>query len=116
MSLLDSDLLKSNCAGDEDMMREMISMGLQSLGETLTGIDTALQAEDWNNLARFLHKIRPILCYCGITSLTDELQEIEINAKQGNELPALKNRINKIITSLEQAQSEMQMQMSLLSK
>lgn len=116
MNLLNADLLKSNCANDENMISEMINMGLQSMGDSISGIHTSLDSEDWDTLARILHKLRPILCYCGITSLTDELLVIEQNAKQKNDLSGLKEQIQKMLLNLEQAETEMKHQLSLLSK
>lgn len=116
MSLLDIELLKSNCADDEAMMLEMLTMGLQSLGNSISGLHTSLKDEDWDTLARILHKLRPVLCYCGITDLTDELLEIEQNAKQRNDLDNVKIQINKMALKLEEAETEIKTQMSSLSK
>ena len=116
MKLMNIELLKSNCAGDEGMMRELISMGLQSLENSMASINTAINDKDWDNLARILHKLRPILCYCGVTSLTDELLLIEQNAKERKDLNALEEQMGNMSPALEQVQSEMQQQMSLLSK
>lgn len=97
------------------MMREIIDMGLQSVNDSLTGIDSFLEKKDWDNLARVLHKLRPVLCYCGINGLSDELLLLEHHAKERKELAEIPARTAAMIENLQQARAEMEQQRSLLS-
>lgn len=115
MQLLNPELLRDNCADDQVMMREIIDMGLQSVNDALTGIDDLLEKKDWDNLARILHKLRPVLCYCGITNLSDDLLLIEHHAKERKELTEIPARIAAMVENLQQARAEMEQQRSLLS-
>lgn len=97
------------------MMRELINMGLQSVDNSIRGAGSSLKSEDWDNLARVLHKLRPVLCYCGINCLTDELVLLEKNARERNNLPELPQQVSAMISTLQQVQAEMENYMSSLS-
>lgn len=112
---IDSDLLRNNCAGDPSMMRELINMGMLSVSNSLADAGSAMESEDWDKLARVLHKLRPVLCYCGINSLTNELLQLEENAKARKELPELSARITAMMDTLRQVHDEMEHHLSLIS-
>jgi HPt (histidine-containing phosphotransfer) domain-containing protein len=112
---IDPELFKSNCAGDQSMMRDLINLGLLSVSSAMTEAGNFLENEDWDKLARVLHKLRPVLCYCGIISLTDELLLLEGNAKERKDLPGLSVRMMKMLDTLQQIHDEMKQQLSSLS-
>lgn len=113
-SFIDPELLKSNCAGDRSMMRELINMGLLSVSNSIKDARSSLDNEDWDNLARVLHKLRPVLCYCGINSLTDKLILLEGNARERNDLPELTIQITAMMDILQQVHNELVNQLSSL--
>ncbi len=115
MNLVDPQLLDKNCAGDPSMMRELINMGLLSINNSVTDIGSSLEAQDWDRLARVLHKLRPILCYCGINCLTDTLLHLEEDAKARKNLPELATHIQSMIGTLHLAKSELEQQLRSLS-
>ena len=114
-NFIDTELFKSNCAGDQSMMRELINLGLQSVSTSMTEAGTSLENDDWDKLARVLHKLRPVLCYCGIMSLTDELLLLEGNARGKKDLPELAARMKGMMDILQQVHEEMEQQLSSLS-
>jgi len=97
------------------MMRDLINLGLLSVSSAMTEAGNFLENEDWDKLARVLHKLRPVLCYCGIISLTDELLLLEGNAKERKDLPGLSVRMMKMLDTLQQVHDEMKQQLSSLS-
>ncbi len=114
-NFMDPELFKSNCAGDLSMMRDLINLGLLSVSSSMTEASHSLTNEDWDKLARVLHKLRPVLCYCGIISLTDELLLLEGNAKGRKDLPELPARMMVMMDTLQQVHDEMGQQLSSLS-
>jgi len=115
LRFINSGLLESNCAGDPAMMRDIITMGLQSVSKSITDAGIYLESEDCDKLARVLHKLRPSLCYCGINNLTDELMVLEKNIRDNNNLPALRERIMAMLDTLQQVHTEMEQKLSSLS-
>jgi len=97
------------------MMRDLINLGLLSVSSAMTEAGNFLENEDWDKLARVLHKLRPVLCYCGIMSLTDELLLLEGNAKGKKDLPELATRMEGMMDTLQQVREEMEQQLTSLS-
>ena len=108
-------LLESNCAGDPAMMRDIINMGLLSANKSIIEAGDHLDNEDWDKLARVLHKLRPVLCYCGIKDLTDELMFLEENIRDRNNLSSLRDRIMTMLDTLQKVHAELEQQLSLLA-
>ena len=115
MNLMDAELLKSNCADDKGMMLELLTIGLESIDRAITGIHTNLEKQDWNELARAVHKLRPVLCYCGITSLSDDLLYIETNAKEQNNLAELVKLSAPVLDKIRVARTEVEQYLVKLS-
>jgi HPt (histidine-containing phosphotransfer) domain-containing protein len=113
-NFIDAELFNSNCAGDLSMMRDLINLGLQSVSGSMTEARISLGNEDWDKLARVLHKLRPVLCYCGIISLTDELLLLEENAREKKDLPELSERLTVMMDTLKQVHDELEKQLSSL--
>jgi len=111
---INSGLLESNCAGDPAMMRDIINMGLMSVSKSIIDAGDHLDNKDWDKLARVLHKLRPILCYCGINSLTEELMLLEENIRDNKNMDAMRDRIMVILDTLQQVRTELEQQLSVL--
>jgi hypothetical protein len=73
-----------------------------------------MESGDWDKLARVFHKLRPVLCYCGINSLTDELIHLEENARERKELPELSARVSAMMDTLQRVHEEMEHQLCLI--
>ena len=114
-NFIDAELFKNNCAGDISMMCELINLGLQSVNSSMTEARNSLENKDWDKLARVLHKLRPVLCYCGINSLTNELLMLEENAKEKKDLSDLSARMTEMMDTLKKVHDEMGQQLSSLS-
>ena len=112
---IDTELLKNNCAGDHSMMCDLIKLGMSSVSNSLAEGGSCLESEEWDKLARVLHKLRPVLCYCGINSLTDKLLLLEENAKERKDLPGLSTQMIEMLDTLQNIHDEMEQQLSSLS-
>ena len=113
---IDIELLKNNCAGDPSMMRDLINMGILSIQNSLADSRNFMESGDWDKLARVFHKLRPVLCYCGINSLTDELIHLEEKARERKELPELSTRVSVMLDTLQQVHDEMEHQLCLIQE
>jgi hypothetical protein len=72
--------------------------------------------EDWDGLARILHKLRPVLCYCGINSLTDRLLLVENNAREKKDMSQITGQVSALLNILEQVHDELKGQLASLSE
>lgn len=112
MSQINLEVLKNTCAGDQGMMKEMLNMGLFSVSTALTDIGSAIADQQWDHLARAVHKVRPVLSYFGISSLNDDLLAIERNAKERRELAGLPAQVGTMTRRLEELHTELEQRLS----
>ncbi len=112
MGLISLETLQNTCAGDRDMMEEMLKMGRLSVTTALTDIDGALAGGQWDLLARAVHKVRPVLSYFGIGSLNDDLLVIERNARERKDVAALPAMINAVTARLKDLLLELEQQLA----
>ncbi|HTT07910.1 MAG TPA: hypothetical protein VMH34_03880 [Gammaproteobacteria bacterium] len=112
MGLINLEALKNTCAGDQEMMKEMLKMGRLSVMTALTDIDNAIASQQWDHLARAVHKVRPILSYLGINSLSDDLLAVERNAKERRHLAGLPGLVSVISGRLKEIHVELEQQLA----
>jgi HPt (histidine-containing phosphotransfer) domain-containing protein len=114
MSQINLETLKNTCAGDQDMMKEMLNMGLFSVSTALTDIGSAIASQQWDHLARAVHKVRPVLSYFGISSLNDDLLAIERDARERKALASLPAQVSTMTGKLKVLHVELEQRLSAL--
>ena len=107
MSVIDIDQIKLSTSGDESIMFDLITMGLERIESSESEIRDALVSEDWDSLARIIHKLRPVLHFVGLVSLEDKLVSIEKNAKERTNLDNINGMLAGIFTVFTSAVSEL---------
>ena len=99
-SRIDRAILDANCAGDRRMMRELIGMGIETLGRSIAEIEAGLPGADWQAIGRTVHRLRPVLSYCGVTGLGEELLGVETSAREGTGLDELPLKLQSTLEGL----------------
>ena len=107
MQLIDLDMLDRNCASDNSMKRDLVMMSMERLENSLEEFERSLATGNWDNLGRTIHKLRPVLSYCGITGLNDELETYEVNAMERKNLEELPEKISGVSSILSSALEEL---------
>ena len=116
MNFVDLEKVKANSGGDQELLHELISMGLERIDASLIEMNISIRDQDWDGLSRTIHKLRPILCYAGIDAFTGELILLETNTKTKTELAEVPARIGQIIENLRLARCELDSLLSELKK
>ena len=88
-------------------MLDLIKLGLERMDASRDEITNILEREDWDELARVIHKLRPVLHFVGLVSLEDDLVAIEKNAKARTGLENIKNKLPEIFTVFDSAETEL---------
>ncbi|NML56876.1 response regulator [Chryseobacterium cheonjiense] len=68
--------------GDEAFIRKIITLFITQTQEMIPLIELAFNEKNFAEIARLVHKIRPSVEAVGITSITSDLKELEISAKE----------------------------------
>ncbi len=66
---------------DEDFIKSTLTMFVERSIETIAEIEKELEVQNYLNIERLAHKIKPSFAYIGMTDLYDEIINIENLAK-----------------------------------
>lgn len=108
MNVIDVEKIKQSTSGDEGIMIDIINLGLERIEKSQSEIQETLEKEDWNELARIIHKLRPVLHFVGIVTLEDDLVAIEKNAKDRTNLAKLGDKFATIFQIFDSAKHELE--------
>lgn len=78
---LDADAFWSSYAGDLEYAYDMLHLFLENIDADVQAFRQAFQAEDWEELARLAHKMKPSFQMVGLTELSQLLEKTEIRIK-----------------------------------
>jgi PAS domain S-box-containing protein len=113
--LYDLNYLRNVSGNNTGFIREMITTFVQSIPNSLKDIQSNVDEDNWINVARIIHQIKPTLTLLGIESLKEKAVFIEDAGKKGNITPELKHSTHQFITVCKQAVEELRDELKKLS-
>jgi HPt (histidine-containing phosphotransfer) domain-containing protein len=93
--------LREGSDGDEEFMKTMVAMFLESTPEALQVMQQSLEKDDWESIRQAAHKLRSHLRYFGIITAAELTEEIERTAAKNPEKEALSILIGKVTSICE---------------
>lgn len=79
----DLTYLKKLSKGDDDFVKQMISIFINQTPTAIQKMEADLSNRDWASLRAVAHKMKPSFSFVGVTSLQEKIETIEDNAAQG---------------------------------
>ncbi|HET6227646.1 MAG TPA: response regulator [Bacteroidia bacterium] len=79
----DLTYLKKLSKGDNDFVKQMISIFIDQTPTAIQKMEADLSNKDWASLRAVAHKMKPSFSFVGVTSLQEKIETIEDNAAQG---------------------------------
>jgi CheY-like chemotaxis protein len=79
----DLTYLKKLSKGDNDFVKQMISIFINQTPTAIQKMEADLSNKDWASLKAVAHKMKPSFSFVGVTSLQEKIEIIEDNASQG---------------------------------
>ena len=95
---IDPAHLDSVTGGDEKFKKELIDVFIQQLPTLLVGLEKALQDKDYKQLSAIAHKTKSSVALMGIESLRANMAELEIKAKDGDDIELYKKIVTNFLT------------------
>ena len=83
---------------DRDFIKEMLLTFLKITPESLDQIETAKNADNWKEVGRVAHKIKPTIMLIGNDVLTKQIKKLEQDAKHERNLDNIPMLISEINT------------------
>lgn len=101
------DKLNELSGGDKEFNQTIISTFLQETPEDFKGLESAIEAQDFNSIYQYAHKIKPNADLLGIDKLKDQMLTIESHARGDMNISSIKSLSSNATTELEAAYKEL---------
>jgi len=106
-TIIDLSYLRKMSNNDEAFVQEMVSSFIEKTPELLTQINLAKEDKKWMEVSDLAHKLKPNLSFMGMDSLKNLVLEIENNAKTGTSTEKIPELVEKLISSVKDAITEL---------
>lgn len=103
----DLSYLRELAMGDEEIVIETMETFIDNVPVTIANIKEAYSNNDWQELYKQAHKIKPSLKYMGMEKASDLIIDIEQQAKQENISDHLEEQVSTFVVLCEQALTEL---------
>lgn len=81
---------------DRDFIYEMIMTIVKNTPDMLDDIEREGKAENWEQVGRFMHKLKPSLLLLNIDNLSSHIRELEGNAKASRNTELIPKQIAEL--------------------
>ena len=94
---LDLSKLEKMMNNDEEMVRKMLNKFYDLTPDYIQDLDKAFQKQNWDEVSKIAHKIKPSINLVGIETLNTDFKNLEafaLDEKDLESIPEIMNRIN----------------------
>ncbi len=84
--LYDLSMVQSVSGGDENFIRKMVALFIETVPQNMQDLKNALQEENWEQVGKTAHKLKSTIDSMGIKSIRQEIRTVEANARQKESL------------------------------
>jgi len=110
--LYDLTMIRSISGGDIGFIKKMILLFIQTVPQNVQEMVEATKHQNWEQVSKMAHKLKSTIDSMGIKSLHDQIRAVEMQAKNGEQLEDMPDKVKQVesVVSLciQQLQSELQ--------
>ncbi|MBO9566596.1 MAG: response regulator [Niastella sp.] len=99
--------------GDENFVRRMLKLFLDTMPDTLVEIQQNTAMQNWTLVSKLAHKMKSTIDSMGITSLKDIIRQIEQNGKKGEQTELLTAQVSLVETVMRECIAQVKKDYSL---
>lgn len=105
--VIDLAYLQKMSNNNQKFIDEMLSAFVSSIPKGIEEINSFAESQEWEALARAVHKLKPSLTLMGLHAAKEQALLLEDLAKQGKNMPMIKSHAKELIEKLNQALIEL---------
>jgi len=79
--LYDLSMVQSVSGGDENFIKKMVALFIETVPQNMLDLKNALQEENWDQVGKTAHKLKSTIDSMGIKSIRQEIRAVEANAR-----------------------------------
>lgn len=99
-SLFDLSMIRAISRGDEDFVRKMMELFIETVPLNLNDLNNSLERKNWDMVSKTAHKLKSTIDSMGIESIKENIRIVELTARKREALeniPAHIRKINNVI-------------------
>ena len=100
-NLYDLSILSEMVYGDSEFMQELINTFIEHAPIDSKELTAFAKEKNWEETSKKAHKLKSSIRTIGVTSLSDIILQIEMDAKKNNNLDKICDHINHFTSTLE---------------
>ncbi len=112
-ALYSLSFLKDVSKGNRDILQQMILVFTEQVSLAVNELKIAYNSHSYGEMYAIAHRIKPDIDNLNITSLKDNIREIEVFAEQKKDGPLLKNLIVNLDNTIQQVVKELKVNVLL---
>ena len=105
-SLYNLSMIEAISGGDKAFINKMLALFLETVPNTLNDLKTTADSGDWMMLSKHAHKLKSTIDSMGITSLKQDIRDIEQGGKTGGNAERLRMLTAKVLEVMELVMDE----------
>jgi len=90
---IDLTYLKSMACDSPELIKEMLEIFLEQIPEFIRDLNESLSAKEYNTLGAIAHKAKSSVSIVGMNNLANELKELELKSRAGEDVESYKGYI-----------------------
>jgi len=111
---IDLQSIKEDTFGDVEILRMITALFIEGIDEYIETLNNELSNQNWCELFKATHKIKPNISMFGITKLVSTILELESNFKNEQNLNDVDALVNYSIPIFNQVKIELQTELNLM--
>ncbi|HSB93751.1 MAG TPA: response regulator [Flavitalea sp.] len=99
--MYDFKLVEEIAGGDEEFVRRMMTMFIDTVPGLLTDLQKSIEHGHWEKASKVAHRMKSTIDSMNIKAIKVEIRQIEANGKQQlnlSEMPALFHKVSSVLT------------------
>ena len=113
MMIYSLDKINEMADGDEDFINSVISVFLEEVPQDMSGLEEALENENYQQVYQLAHKIKPNVDLLGMEQTRAAALEMETLGKSEANMAAIKNIFPSLKKDVEQVVAELRKDFNL---
>ncbi len=111
-SLYNLSTIRDISGGDEDFVRKMIELFIETVPPNVKDLNVSLDNENWEMVSKTAHKLKSTIDSMGITAIKEDIRAVELNAKRKESLVNIPVHIRRITTVIETCVRQLESELS----
>ena len=95
VKLYDLSAVEALCGGDQEFLKTMAKMFVDTMPQSITEIQEAVAEENWEAVGKHAHKMKSTIDSMGINSLKDDIRAVEMNGKSKTNPDTIRSLVEK---------------------